>query len=181
MFQFGTDDDEQPDGLAASLSGAKPNSMTDFGLGATLSQVPNSGNVAPATGDTMNAGGDASGAADSDAPTDKPEAAPADDSGAGEWGKMPVQLYEAGKFKSGYLSKIFGSVNYANLAENSLNTSMQVGLDDIRTFEYSDGLHGNPQGSVINWRLVDWSKYGAEIGIPPATVMRNFLRAAMAN
>ena len=178
MFQFGTDEDEQQEGLHAGLLGTKPNSMPDFGLAATLSRMPNSGDVSLAGNpapDSRDKGSD-------DAlDTSKAEAAPAEDPATGEWGKLLAQLYEAGKFRSGYLSKIFGSVDYANLGAEGANTSIMVGLGDIENFEQVGDHFMSMQGSLIDWRRVDWSKYGADQKLPPETVMRNFFRAAMTN
>lgn len=179
MFQFGMDDEEQPEGLAAGLLGTKPNSMPDFGLGAMLSQMPNSGSVSIAAEDPAQ-GGDAKNG-DNAIDAGKLQVAPASDPSTGEWDKMLAQLYEAGKFKSGYLSKIFGSVDYANLSAESLNSTFTVGLRDIEFYEEDPFNDHQPdqQGSVIDWRQVDWSKYGAAEGVPPETVMRRFLTSAL--
>jgi hypothetical protein len=179
MFQFGAD--EQPlDGLAAALLGNNhPQGLQGVGLGATLSQQAQSPDIANAGpgGSTNGQGGNADG--DPDTSKSGPTAEPTDDSVSGEWGKMLAQLYEAGKLRSGYLGKIFGSVDYANLAEGAANTSISVGLGDIQNFEQTGDHYISQQGSLINWRLVDWSKYGADKQLPPETVMKNFLSSAM--
>lgn len=180
MFQMGMDD-EPPDGMAAALLGS--NGVTGVpvsGLGATL--MPNVGITDTGQGDTAGGQNAATDNAGSTTPAEQaPTADPAGDSGGGEWGKMLAQLYEAGRFRSGYLGKIFGSVDYANLAEGTMNTSMEEGLGDIQFFEDVGDHSPYIQLSLINWRLVDWSKYGADEHLAPETVMRNFLQSAMAS
>lgn len=183
MVQANSDDDA-PNGLAAALLGyGKTQNPYGSGLGAVLSGVsPRDAN--PNLGGSLISGSspDGNSSAGSSMPDEQsPVAAPMDDSGIGELAKTLAQLYEAGKFRSGYLSKISGAVSYARLSAGAANDTIVVGLRDIDWYENSPFHDHQPQqeGSLIDWRQVDWSKYGADEGVPPETVMRKFLISAM--